>query len=257
MRARGFIVPKACEQAADCQDRFSINALTGSVAVCDGMSQSFFPKYWAEILASRYTADRDWFPSPENTAALSSLWRERVEGRLARFREAGVAPWRSESMLAEGCSAGSTLVGVRLDGNCWRCDVLGDSCLVVTEGDRIVEICSSMDTARFDNYPDYFDSNPMMPGKGEVKTFSGILTGKALFLVTDPLGEYLSCVRGTARESVCIRELLAVESVGEFGILVGYWRRDGMHNDDTTMVVLTDEYPQYDGVFKRQEEWLW
>ena len=92
MRARGFIVPKACEQAADCQDRFSINAATGSVAVCDGMSQSFFPKYWAEILASRYTADRDWFPSPENTAALSSLWRERVEGRLARFREAGVAP---------------------------------------------------------------------------------------------------------------------------------------------------------------------
>ena len=120
-----------------------------------------------------------------------------------------------------------------------------------------MEICSSMDTARFDNYPDYFDSNPMMPGKGEVKTFSGILTGKALFLVTDPLGEYLSCVRGTAKESVCIRELLSVESVGEFGILVGYWRRDGMHNDDTTMVVLTDEYPQDDGVFKRQEEWLW
>ena len=48
-----------------------------------------------------------------------------------------------------------------------------------------------------------------------------------------------------------------MESVGEFDILVGYWRQDGMHNDDTTMVVLTDEDPQDDGVFKRQEEWLW
>ena len=59
MRARGFVVPKACEQSSDCQDRFSINAETGSAAVCDGMSQSFFPKYWAEILAARYVADKD------------------------------------------------------------------------------------------------------------------------------------------------------------------------------------------------------
>jgi hypothetical protein len=257
MRARGFIVQKACEQAVDCQDRFSIRAETGSAAVCDGMSQSFFPKYWAEILADRYTADDAWYPSPENVAALAPLWREKVNERLARFHAAGIDPWRAESMLSEGRSAGSTLVGLRVDGERWRCDVLGDSCLVVVAGDQIEEICSSMDTGRFDNYPDYFDSDPEKPGKGEVTTFSGMLAGKTLFLVSDPLAGYLSALRGTARESLCIRELLAVGSADEFEILVDYWRKAGMHNDDTTMVVLTDEYGLDDGVFKRQEEWIW
>ena len=162
MRARGFIVPKACEQVTDCQDRFSINPATGSVAVCDGMSQSFFPKYWAEILAEQYTREKGWFPSPERVAALCPSWKQRVESRLDRFRAANIDPWRSEMMLREGCSAGSTLVGVRVDGSRWQCDVLGDSCLAVVEGNRIEEICSSMDTARFDNYPDYFDR-----GKGK------------------------------------------------------------------------------------------
>ena len=114
MRARGFIVPKACEQAADCQDRFSINPVTGSVAVCDGMSQSFFPKYWAEILAEQYTREKGWFPTPERVAELGPSWKQRVESRLDRFRVAGIDPWRSEMMLREGCSAGSTLVGVRI-----------------------------------------------------------------------------------------------------------------------------------------------
>ena len=258
MRARAFITQKASEQVSDCQDRFSINAATGSAAVCDGMSQSIFPKYWAEILADRYTADSGWFPTPEKVVALAPLWRERVDERLARFRAAGIDPWRSESMLSQGCSAGSTLVGVRVDENYWRCDVLGDSCLVVTEGDRIVEIYSSMDTSKFDNYPDYFDSDPAKSGKGTVQSFFGEWhRGQALLLVSDPLAGYLSSVRDTGKEIVCIRELLSVESADEFEILVDYWRKDGMHNDDTTLVVITKEYHLDDGCFKRQEEWVW
>ena len=74
MRARAFITQKEAESVADCQDRFSINPATGSVAVSDGMSQSLFPKYWAEILADRYTAERDWFPTRENVQALAPFW---------------------------------------------------------------------------------------------------------------------------------------------------------------------------------------
>ena len=75
--------------------------------------------------------------------------------------------------------------------------------------------------------------------------------------MSDPLAGYLSAVRGTEKELVCIRELLAVESADEFEILVDYWRKDGMHNDDTTLVVITKEYHLDDGCFKRQEEWVW
>ena len=162
-------------------------------------------------------------------------------------------------MLATGASAGATLVGLRVGvGGKWSCDVLGDSCLVELEGDHIKEIYSSMD--HFDNYPDYFDSNPDKTGKGEVRTVSGEWhlpeePKKTLLLVTDALGAFLASIKGKADERLRIRELLGVESTDEFKILVQYWRKDGMHNDDTTMVVVTDD--RYDEAFKRQEEWVW
>ena len=195
MRARAFIVPKGAESENDCQDRFSINAATGSVAVSDGMSQSLFPKYWAEILADRYTSERDWFPSHENVRALSQIWREMVEARLEAMRRNGINTWRTENMLADGMSAGATLVGVRTTDTGWECNVLGDSCLVVVKEDRIDDIHSSMDTGSFGNYPDYYDSDPAKPGKGEVATFDGHWAkGLTLLLVSDPLAAYLASV---------------------------------------------------------------
>lgn len=259
MRARAFITQKEAESVADCQDRFSINPATGSVAVSDGMSQSLFPKFWAEILADRYTAERDWFPTRENVQALAPFWTEKVRKRLEEWRALGREPWRSENMLATGASAGATLVGLRLEeGGKWTCNVLGDSCLVELEGDHVKEIYYSMD--HFDNYPDYFDSNPDKPGKGEVRTVTGEWNlpeepRKTLLLVTDALGAFLASIKGKPEESLRIRELLGVESSDEFKILVQYWRKDGMHNDDTTMVVVTDD--RYDEAFKRQEEWVW
>ena len=78
-----------------------------------------------------------------------------------------------------------------------------------------------------------------------------------LLLVSDPLAAFLTCMRGTDKEPVYIKELLSVESADEFEILVNYWRRDGMHNDDTTAVVLTNDRHLDDEMFKRQEEWVW
>ena len=258
MRARAFIVPKGAESDNDCQDRFSINAATGSVAVSDGMSQSLFPKYWAEILADRYTSERDWFPSHENVRALSQIWREMVEARLEAMRRNGINTWRTENMLADGMSAGATLVGVRTTDTGWECNVLGDSCLVVVKEDRIDVIHSSMDTGSFGNYPDYYDSDPAKPGKGEVATFDGHWAkGLTLLLVSDPLAAYLASVRGSDKEAVCIRELLSVESADEFKILVDYWRKKGMHDDDTTMAVVTNDYEWMDSLFLRQAEWVW
>ena len=73
----------------------------------------------------------------------------------------------------------------------------------------------------------------------------------------DPLAGYLSSVRWSDREDVILRELLSVESADEFGILVEYLRKEGMHDDDTTMIVLTCDYPEVEGHFNRQEEWIW
>ena len=194
MKARAFKVHKQAESEADCQDRFSINPLTGSAAVSDGMSQSLFSKYWAEILAGKYTSDRDWLPSRENIRALSPLWRERVDARLEEMRMEGASTWRAENMLHEGYSAGATLVGLRLEWNHFSCDVLGDSCLIILLNGHVFNIFSSMDD--FGNYPDYYDSAPEKPGKGEPRRFEGVVSpGMTFLLVSDPLAAYLSANR--------------------------------------------------------------
>ena len=258
MRARAYITPKGAETEADCQDRFSINAATGSVAVSDGMSQSLFPKYWAEILAERYTSDGDWRPTHDSVSELAPLWRERVNARLEQMREAGANTWRTENMLSDGISAGATLIGLRCSGEGWRCDALGDSCLIVVDDGAITDICSSMDTARFGNRPDFFDSDATRRGKGEVATFEGEwLPGRVLLLVSDPMAAYLASLRGSVIEAARLKELLGVSSADEFSILVEYWRKDGMHDDDTTVVIVTNEDHGLDCGFNRQTEWVW
>ena len=53
MKIRAFITHKKAEHFNDCQDRFSINADTKSVALSDGMSQSWQQKIWAQLLVER------------------------------------------------------------------------------------------------------------------------------------------------------------------------------------------------------------
>jgi len=260
MRVRAYITHKAGENFADCQDRFSINARTGSVALCDGMSQSLFPKYWAEILSNRYTEDEKWDPSLENVRMLTPFWESKVESRLKELRQNGIDTWRTENMIVDGVSAGSTLAGIRFDGDKWKCNLLGDSCLVIIDNYLTTEIYSSMDTSHFDNYPDYFDSDSSKMGKGNMLTVSGMMDSRGnnqeMLLVSDPLGDFISKIKGSNDESAYIRDLLNVESADEFEILVDYWRRLGMHNDDTTLVIMSPTAIT-DEPFKRQEEWIW
>lgn len=73
MKVRAFITHKEEEFYKDCQDRFSVNADTKSVAVSDGMTQSLVPWIWAEFLACEYTKDIVWYPNDEEINELSTL----------------------------------------------------------------------------------------------------------------------------------------------------------------------------------------
>ena len=125
MKIRAFITHKKAEHFQDCQDRFSVNRDTKSVAVSDGMSQSIFQKIWAEILVDAYTKSREWTPSNESDHStvktiLSSTWKNRVKERLNEMQKEGRNTTRTENSLALGGSAGATIVGVRFEGNKWK-----------------------------------------------------------------------------------------------------------------------------------------
>ena len=242
MLVSAFITHKKAERFADCQDRFSVNPDTKSIAVSDGMSQSIFQKYWAQILAEKYTSSKDWVPNLESVRELTPEWYERVTRYLEEEEQAGRNPWRAKSSIARGLSAGATILGVRFNKDECICDVLGDSCFILVRDSHIERILTSEDVEAFDNYPDYYDSNPKNPGKGSLKTETGkLLPGDVILLVSDPFSDYLLKNRGTGNEPVLVDRLTGINSHEEFETVVSKWRELGMHNDDSTLVIIKQD----------------
>lgn len=240
MLISAFITHKKAERFSDCQDRFSINSDTKSIALSDGMSQSIFQKYWAEILVEKFTSTSDWVPNLASVKELAPIWKNKVLNIIKLQQENGSrSAWRAERNLIDGLSAGATFVGIRFKGNQWECDVLGDSCLILIHDNKITDIFSSEDVTAFGSYPDYFDSNPKKDGKGTPRNCSGTFeSGDTILLVSDPFSDFLLKNRNTKGEAALVDRLLGVNSHLEFEDVVDNWRALGMHNDDSTLIII-------------------
>lgn len=244
MIVRAFITHKLKENYADCQDRFGVNSDTKSIAVSDGMGSTWQQKIWAQLLVDTFTKSNKWLPTHETIKPLCKIWHKTVESFIQNLRDTNAPAniiYRNERNLAEGKSAGATIVGIRFDKNRWEGSVLGDSCLIEWNGND-VRFYTSQDVEAFDSFPDYFDSNEERQGKGTPKAISGILDkGGYLFLVSDPFSDFLLEHNKQGDISEYIQQLLKLTSHDEFEALVDNWRIKGMHNDDTTLVIVEDD----------------
>lgn len=247
MRIRAFITHKKAEHFKDCQDRFSINADTKSVAVSDGMSQSYQQKVWADLLVNAFTENAKWEPNLESVKKLAPIWTKNVKNFIQKLKDTN-APQsliiRNENALALKKSAGATLCGIRFNGNNWFGHVLGDSCLIEIEKNKIRNLYTSQDGKEFDNHPDYFDSNPLVDGKGTPLAIRGTL-GKStsIIIVSDPFSDFLNEQRKIGNEEGYIKQLLTINNHDEYENLVAEWRDIlNMHNDDSTLIII-----EYDG----------
>ena len=244
MIIRAFITHKQAEQFADCQDRFGVNPDTKSIAVSDGMGSTWQQKIWAQLLVDTYIESTDWCPSKETIKPLCQTWRTKVADFIQNLKDTNAPEnmiYRNERNLAEGRSAGATFVGIRFDGSKWSGEVLGDSCLMEWDGNE-AKFNTSQDTDAFDSYPDYFDSNPLKDGKGTPKPIEGTLKDDTiLFLVSDPFSEFMLEHSKQGEIAKYVQQLLSLASHDDFEALVDEWRKEGMHNDDTTLVIVESD----------------
>lgn len=244
MKIRAFITHKQAEGFSDCQDRFSVNADTKSIAVSDGMGSTWQQKIWAKLLVDKFARKHDWLPSHESIKPLCLKWREEVIESIQHLKDTNAPEniiYRNERNLAGGCSAGATFVGIRFKGKQWSGSVLGDSCLIEWDGNEAI-FHTSQDVEAFDSYPDYFDSDATKEGKGNPKDIEGILTdGKYLLLVSDPFSDFMLEHKKQGDIAQHINELLKVSSHESFEALVSEWRTQGMHNDDTTLLIVEND----------------
>jgi hypothetical protein len=245
MVIRAFLTHKLSESYKDCQDSFDILVHNKAIAIADGISQSIFPKIWADLLTHHFVRNPTvLFLQEEDVDAIRNKWHEQVaEVRLEKERQNDPYLWKLDENLASGRSAGATFLGLWFEENNWTCLVLGDSCLVaVSENNEITEIMSSKSEGEvFDNYPDYLDSSRLISQKGESKLFHGELTGsEKLFLVTDAFSDYLFRKR-EENDFAVVDALMKIQDQVEFEELVFALRREGMTNDDTTLVIVEND----------------
>ena len=246
MKIRAFITHKLAEHFSDCQDRFSISNDTKSVALADGMSQSYQQKVWADLLVKSFVKKQDFVPNIESIKELSVLWRNSVVDLIEQMKSSNAHEYliiMNENALATHKSAGATFLGIRFNGNKWEGDVLGDSCLIVLQDNRIKDILTSQDGDEFDNHPDYFDSDSSKTGKGTPKQINGIVDANtSIMLVSDPFSDFLNEKRKEGKDEEYVKELLQVTNHDEFEELVGKWCKEfGMHNDDSTLIIIEDD----------------
>lgn len=244
MKIKAFITHKLKENYTNCQDRFGINPNTKSIAVSDGVSATWQQKIWAQLLVDTFVSNNYWIPSKETIEPLCNKWREKVIESIQFLKDTNAPEniiYRNERNLTEGCSAGATFVGIRFNGKQWSGSVLGDSCLIEWNGHE-AKFHTSQNGEAFDNFPDYFDSDVKRTGRGTPKNIEGILSDmNSLLLVSDPLSDFLleHCNKGLGWQY--ISQLLGISSHEEFEDLVERWRKEGMHNDDTTLVIVDND----------------
>jgi hypothetical protein len=235
MEIKAYIYHKKAEKYSDCQDYFEISTQNNRIAVSDGMSQSIYPQWWAEILADAYIQTG---AIPRELAPYQEIWQNKLNGEIQRRESLGMNPWRLRNAIAEKSGAGATLCGLTCEADKWTCECIGDSCLILINNDFSLNIYTSQEGA-FGNNPDYLDS--YTTGRGELKHFDGSYDGAELMLVaTDPFTELFQKHASEPKFIKQLTEQLRQLSTHEsFVDLVEQWRTEyQMHNDDSTIVII-------------------
>ena len=237
MKVRAFITHKGRETYSDCKDRFSINNETRAVSISDGMTQSIFSDYWADILSKFYVDNGHC--TDDDRKALSVQWQSKVNEYLQGQIAEGKDPWRLRNSIESREGAGATLCGVKFDSSKkWHGHVLGDSCIVEVDllGKQTPKIYSSEDKI-FDCYPDYYDSIAEKEGKGHIMDFSGeIDQNKTLLLVSDPFSAFVQKNGNNFGE--WFKRIMSLKTHKAYCELVDEWRNMGLHDDDSTICII-------------------
>jgi hypothetical protein len=188
----GFITSKKNEDYKYCADNYSVNETHHKFSISDGVSQSFFPKVWSEILVTQFVERTD---IKENK--LIKVCQEEWQKRIDEIVSLPDTKWFTKSQYNRKNPALATFVGLQFfeKEKKWTASALGDSFLFfVPMGYKeyqkeLVKLSSKVEPIEFDNFPDYLTSIGDSH-KGRPKEKSGNLRNGTFYLMTDALAEW-------------------------------------------------------------------
>lgn len=192
---KGFITCKSAEQYIDCADNYAVNKSSHRFSVSDGVSKSFFPKVWSEILVTQFVERTD-LKQTELIKVCQEEWQKRIDEIVKSF-ETDPTKWSTRTLYNRKEPALATFVGLQFFENekKWSAWARGDSFLFfVPEGfkdyqNELIKLSSKPEPIVFDNFPDYFTSIGDSH-KGRAKEKSSNLRNGTFYLMTDALAEW-------------------------------------------------------------------
>jgi hypothetical protein len=185
---RGYITHKEAEKYTDCADRYAANNSNNRFAIADGVSKSFFPDYWADILVNEFVSyDLDKELSIENC---QKIWLNKVAEKV----NAPDVKWYTKNAFIRQESGLATFVGLCIENDKWHASALGDSFLFfVPNGykgfDDWIKLSSKSLPVVFDSFPDYYSSRNKQ--HGEIQKIEHQLVEGTFYLMTDALSEWV------------------------------------------------------------------
>jgi hypothetical protein len=190
---KGFITCKSAEQFIDCADNYAVNKSSHRFSVSDGVSKSFFPKVWSEILVTQFVERTD-LKENELIKVCQEEWQKKID-EIVRLPD---TKWFTKSQYNRKDPALATFVGLQFfeKEKKWSASALGDSFLFfVPNGFKdyqkeLVKLSSKAEPIVFDNFPDYLTSI----GDNHKGTIEKLRSQKMIdgtfYLMTDALAEW-------------------------------------------------------------------
>lgn len=232
---RGYITHKEAELYLDCADRYAVNTNNNRFAIADGVSKSFFPNYWADILVNEFVKlDSGEDLSIENC---QKAWHNKVADKI---NSTDVKYYTKNAFIRQEPGL-ATFVGLRIENNKWFASALGDSFLFfVPNGvkgfDEWIILSSKPLPVVFDSFPDYFSSRNEQ--HGETKKIEKSLVAGTFYLMTDALSEWVFDNQNKAIEEINEKW----QSQKEFECSISDLRSQNLlNNDDSAILIISVE----------------
>lgn len=269
-RLAAFKTSKFGSKPSNCADSFAISPDGYRIAIADGVSKSYMPKFVADALTEYYVSDK--FPD-------GPLFSDRNATELISYI---VAEWDSKSNIFEASvdedtafdlvyqrelygMGASTFAGICIGKEEFSFDVLGDSCIFIIPKDHSISpiILSSMPCevtlendppfkCDFGIHPHFIDTKGRIVGEpleGSVKAFDC-----TILLATDAFSDWF-CRNYTKEDANHIIDTLkGIDSPEKFDSFIDNLRDRDLKNDDVAIVLVDVQVTAEESVSRANDD---
>ncbi|WP_370407476.1 hypothetical protein [Tenacibaculum dicentrarchi] len=237
---KGYITSKESELFSDCADRYAYNKHHHKFSISDGVSKSFFPKFWAEYLVDEFVS-KEIIEDNIFLQECQEKWLKKVTDIVNK----PTSKWFTQNAFNNKSPALATFVGLQFfeKEKKWEASALGDSFLFFVPKERktfdnnCIIVSSKIEPIIFDNFPDYFSSIGDK-FKGKVKqTLKRDLKDGTFYLMTDALAEWFLNEKENA-----IGKISVWQNQNDFERFIDEERlTEKLGNDDSAILIINVE----------------